>query len=99
MLTNGGWGCGYEGHYCRAGVVRFISRYRGENDYCVGGRRITLREDGSSNATETEAPLLAAFIRAERQSYEAWHYEQSWTEGEPEPIEAAQGIFLQSVAS
>lgn len=41
--------CGYEGHYCGSGRVQFISRYRGENDYCVDGRRISVSDDGKVN--------------------------------------------------
>jgi hypothetical protein len=36
--------CGYD-HYCTRGV-QSISRYHGENDYCVAGRRIHVNDDG-----------------------------------------------------
>lgn len=43
--------CGYRGsfHFCAQGRVGFISRYRDENDYCIDGRRVTLRDDGSTH--------------------------------------------------
>lgn len=38
--------CGYSGHVCGYGKVQFISRYCGENDYCVDGIRIGISDDG-----------------------------------------------------
>ena len=48
--------CGYEHSYqCReVNGTRFISRYRGENDYCVNGRRIGWNDDGSWRREPTE---------------------------------------------
>jgi hypothetical protein len=67
--------CGYTGHVCDiwTGRVQFISRYRFENDYCVGGKRVSVSDNGTTRngttddiekirqfETEREAGFLAA---------------------------------------
>jgi len=57
--------CGYEHSYNSNELdsTRFISRYRGSNDYCVNGRRIGLDDNGTwhREPTEIEKQLITAY--------------------------------------
>lgn len=70
--------CGYQGHYCSSSDVQFISRYRDENDYCVGGKRVTVYDDGRTRTTcdvvtESDKAAILAFERAKYAEYLTWH--------------------------
>ena len=59
--------CGYEGHVCcyRDGQVQFISRHRGIEDYCVGGQRVSVDDDGTiRNATPEQARAVENYLYA-----------------------------------
>jgi len=67
--------CGYKGHYCMPGSVRFISRYRLVNDYCVGGKRVSVNDNGevSANATNEDLQAILAFECAKYEAYVKEH--------------------------
>jgi hypothetical protein len=74
--------CGYRGsgHYCAEGNVKFISRYRGENDYCISGRRTTLTDAGQirqccREPSKEDLTLLYLFLLDEYAGYLQWHAE------------------------
>jgi hypothetical protein len=79
--------CGYHGHVCSVGTVQFISRYRDANDYCVDGRRITVRDDGHAPTFGHEAVALELVERIwlwELERYAAylrWHCEAIYLKG------------------
>ncbi len=82
--------CGYQGHYCSEHEVQFISRYRNENDYCVGGKRITVYDDGSvkNGCSVREANAILAFEQRQHAEYLAWNEEMTatrdyWPAAEP----------------
>jgi hypothetical protein len=67
--------CGYRGlgHYCTEGKVQFISRYRGENDYCVDGRRVQVSDSGEvGHAQAGDLERIYAFEWAKYQEYLQW---------------------------
>lgn len=56
--------CGYShpGNPINTDVVRFISRYREETDYCVSGKRVSITDaGGSQNATVTDITRIWLF--------------------------------------
>lgn len=56
---------------CRSGVIHFISRYRDTTDFCIGGKRVSLR-DGTSvvtNADPSDLPYLELFLLEQYVSY------------------------------
>lgn len=74
--------CGYRalGHYCTPGKVQFISRYKDENDYCIGGRRTTLSDagkvwQGGNVPSNEDMTLLWLFLLDEYAAYLQWHAE------------------------
>lgn len=87
--------CGYQGHVCDTwgGRVQFISRYRDENDYCIGGHRVTLCDDGTlraySGVTEAERVALHNFLLNEYADYLRWRteYFRKVLKAEPAPLE------------
>ena len=73
--------CGYQGHICgRNGQVQFISRYRDENDYCVGGQRIAVHDDGTVHSYPAPTPEHLQAIRLyeiqKYGEYVLWHAKQ-----------------------
>jgi hypothetical protein len=65
--------CGYRGHCCQEGKVQFISRYRMTNDYCVGGKRVYVSDEGKvGNATLDDMKAIYEFERARYFEYLAW---------------------------
>lgn len=67
--------CGYGSwdHSCRKGQVQFIVSGMGSCDYCVGGHRVTVREDHSTNGTPEENRAVALFLLNKYAEYCAWH--------------------------
>ena len=74
--------CGYTGHVCDVWTknVQFISRYRNENDYCVGGKRVTVTDEGIvRNGTVEDYEKIRAFETNKYSDYLIWHGKQNWT--------------------
>ena len=69
--------CGYKGHVCSYGNgVQFISRYRGINDYCVGGHRVSLSDTGEwRSATKQQKDAVRWFLLDEYCDYLRWNRE------------------------
>lgn len=69
--------CGYDGHYCGLGRTFFISRYRGVNDYCVDGVRVSVSDDGVANAwggvTPQQIERIRLFELEKYGEYCLWH--------------------------
>lgn len=68
--------CGYNGsfHFCSKNGVAFISRYHDTNDYCVDGRRVTLRDDGSMQSEQKDdRNRIRQFEQAKYELYVAEH--------------------------
>lgn len=69
--------CGYTGHVCGPGV-KFISRYRDENDYCVDGRRIRVCDTGRVSPNASAADVDAIFMH-ELERYGAYlEWRSAW---------------------
>lgn len=85
--------CGYKGHYCSEGSVQFISRYRFVNDYCVGGKRVSVDDTGhvSANATNEDLQAILSFERARYSEYLEWHKASPIMQGTPLPFDAGIG--------
>lgn len=65
--------CGYMGHICND-TVQFISRYRDENDYCIGGVRVHLYDDSTvRGATPKQIEALELHLLAAYAEYLGWH--------------------------
>ena len=61
------------GHYCTNGKVQSISRYRLENDYCVDGRRVSVKDTGEVNRAQPgDIERIYAFEWAKYQEYLKW---------------------------
>lgn len=70
--------CCYQGHACDSRAVQFISRYRNQNDYCVGGKRVTVYDDGSvrEGAIEDDKLRILLFELDKYAKYCRWNQEQ-----------------------
>lgn len=84
--------CGYTGHVCavHSRAVQFISRYRDETDYCVGGHRICVLDTGevrTVDATPEQLERIALFELEEYADYLRWHAEQ-WHGSAEVPLQA-----------
>jgi len=78
--------CGYTGHHC-SGSVQFISRYRGENDYCLEGRRIVISDAGMiRRGTAVDAKKVLLYELAKYAKYVKWHTEQTTPFAELQPF-------------
>jgi hypothetical protein len=83
--------CGYHGHVCSPNVVRFISRAFNSNDYCVGGKRVSVSDDGqiSSSATVLDLHAIYGYELRKYQEYLTWREEprnehiRQYTNAEP----------------
>lgn len=101
--------CSWHGsktHTCRPSEVHFLLRYQDETDYCVGGQRVVLYDDGRLTATcerttpeqarQLELHLLDKWVK-----YVNWQVEQKqrhpacWGDMPPQPI----GFHFPIVAS
>ena len=78
--------CGYD-HFCTRGV-QFISRYRDENDYCVGGERVRVFDNGAepprANGKCVSTRQVQAILLFELDKYAvylAWHVENDLGSG------------------
>jgi len=90
--------CGYHGHFCSPNTVQFISRYRFVNDYCVGGKRVSVDDTGhvSANATNEDLQAILSFERAKYTEYLDWHAKTPIMQGIPLPFDA--GIAKSRIA-
>jgi len=80
--------CGYDGHR-GPGKVRFISRYKDENDYCVEGVRITLWDNGRCDGTPEQAEALRLYLLDQYADTIRWRVEYFRPKlGEPGPLPA-----------
>ena len=71
--------CGYQGHVCayNDGRVQFISRYRGTEDYCVGGHRVSVNDDGTiRDATPEQKKAVELYLLDEYARYLEWNRQQ-----------------------
>jgi hypothetical protein len=66
--------CGYQGHCCSSKDVQFISRYRDQNDYCVGGNRVSVYDSGEvRNGSAADYKRILLFELARYAEYIARH--------------------------
>jgi hypothetical protein len=83
--------CGYHGHVCSPNVVRFISRAFNSNDYCVGGKRVSISDDGQTrNATVLDLHAIYGFELRKYSEYLEWHATafQNCYRTDPQPFDA-----------
>ena len=81
----------YTTHVCGQTPVQFLSRYRDESDYCVNGRRITVKDnhtlhshDGEPVSASENLTLSLYFVQAYA-DYCIWHSHQKQFHGEGWP--------------
>lgn len=79
--------CGYQGHYCAG--VKFISRYCLENDYCINGTRVHLRDTGEFNGTKEQLDAVFLYELQKYACYLDWRaaMPQCYRETSPLPFE------------
>lgn len=75
--------CGY--HSCICQGVAFISRggVKPDSDYCVNGKRVRVRDDGTVYAydlTAADVAELTAYFLREYARYCAWHVAKKYTQ-------------------
>ena len=77
--------CGYDSCPCRD--VHFISRYRGESDYCIDGERVRVSDESgiSSRATAEQVRKLSLFFLESYADYCKWHAQQRARHGDEWP--------------
>jgi hypothetical protein len=90
--------CGYRGHVCDVwnGSIKFISRYRNANDYCIGGHRVNLTDDSvvtTWDATPAEVEKLRLYLLDEYAAYLLWHCEQ-WHDSNEVPLQSFRHAVL-----
>ena len=86
--------CGYGGHVCSERAVQFISRGFNINDYCVGGKRVQVADDGTTrNATADDLKRILLFELDQYADYIRWHVEKvshaGWSGVQLRPFDAA----------
>jgi hypothetical protein len=72
--------CGY--HSCTCRGVSFISYYQHEADYCIDGKRVTMRDGGlvvTPSATEMHVEALNRYLLVKYAAYCDWHSERKTT--------------------
>lgn len=75
--------CGYQGHVCSEYRIQFISRYRGENDYCVSGRRVGVSDNGKTRyAQPGDVDKIRLFELDKYAQYLQWRAENHAMFGE-----------------
>jgi hypothetical protein len=86
--------CGYDGHYCGIGRTFFISRYRGINDYCVDGVRVSVSDDGQAHTFDGVTPEQIERIRlfelGKYAEYCEWHSKLDASDKVIAPLQAFQ---------
>jgi len=78
-------GCGYEP--CPCWGIHFISGYKDESDYCIDGKRVTLRDDGLIwRATKSEALRLQSFLLEDYADYLRGRGRYNWRQHLSAPV-------------
>jgi len=87
--------CGYDACACSPNDVQFISRFQGESDYCVGGHRIHVFDDGTlrGDPSPREIEQLRCYFLREFVRYIEWRRDRRARWGADFAPDAPQYLF------